>query len=144
MKQPRARRPNPDAAAVSSPSWLSAQTRSGVLAIAGEIDAATAPAVTVEPLISAGTDLRIDVRDVTFIGAAGLHVLEDAARALQGRSRMTLLEPSRVVLRAIELIGLRGDLGIVTPIPRYDIALAQRTSDCTAAGRRLGSPVGAD
>jgi anti-anti-sigma factor len=129
MKQPRARRTIDDA---SSRGPLTVQKRSGVLAVAGELDAATAPAVTaaLEPLIGAGAHVQINVRDVTFIGSAGLHVLEDAALSLPGGSRVILLDPSRVVLRAIELIGLRGDIDIVTPIPRYDVALAQRTSDC--------------
>jgi anti-sigma B factor antagonist len=91
----------------------------GVLVVAGEIDAVTAPAVSaaLEPLVDAGTDVRINLRNVTFIGSAGLRVLAHAAAALQGGARVILLDPSRVVLRAFELAGLCDDVDAVTSIP---------------------------
>ena len=100
MKQPRARRTSDDGSLPSPPRWLTVQTRSDVLAVAGEIDAATAPAVTaaLEPLITAGAQVR-----------------------------------------AIELIGRRGDIDIVTPTP--GVALAQCTSDCAPATATPARPL---
>jgi anti-anti-sigma regulatory factor len=42
-------------------------------------DLATAPIVTaaLRPLVRAGGDVLIDVRDVTFIGSEGIHLLDE-------------------------------------------------------------------
>lgn len=103
---------------------VSTQTRFGVLVVGGELDSATAPtlAASLAPLLEAGGHVRVNARAVTFIGAAGLQVLIDAARALGTRGRLVVLDPSPVVRRAIELFGLRAMVDVVIPVRRHDVA----------------------
>src|SRR5207244_6449580 len=67
----------------------------------GEIDIATAPAIRrfLMAAISGGNvHLAVDMSGVTFIGAAGIGVLVDAAsRAREAGGSLSLLAPSRQV-----------------------------------------------
>ena len=82
------------------------------LAVAGELDIATAPLLR-ETLLRAldrdnVPDLLVDLSGVTFVDSSGLAVLLMAARrwAAEGRS-FVVHEPSRAVSRIIDLTGVR-------------------------------------
>ena len=75
----------------------------GVVAVAGELDAATAGQLTRR--LSAPPAVRvIDLSGVTFIDASGLRVLVDACD--RAASRCRLRAPSRPVVRLCEITGL--------------------------------------
>jgi anti-anti-sigma factor len=57
-------------------------------------------------MVAGAGDLTIDLRGLTFIDSAGVHLLIDCASALSGRGRLRLLEPRRSVARVIETTGL--------------------------------------
>ena len=94
---------------------FSLRRRFGVLVVGGELDSIGAPwlAAALEPLLAIGGHLRISLREVTFLGSPGLHVLADAAGALTDRGRLVILNPSTAAERAIHAAGLRGSLDIV-------------------------------
>ena len=80
------------------------------LRVSGEIDLYTAPALrdaALEALRHHGTNLRVDLRDVTFMDSTGIEVLLATRRraALEGGS-LTLIRPTHAVRRIIEVTGL--------------------------------------
>ena len=68
----------------------------GVLVVAGELDLAGA-AILRRALASAVAVSALDLRGVTFIDAAGLHALDDAAH-------LALRAPSPAVGRLLDLV----------------------------------------
>ena len=76
----------------------------GVVAVAGELDAATAGQLT-RRLAAPPTVTVIDLSDVTFIDAGGLRALIDAT-GCAGANRRRLRSPSRPVVRICEITGL--------------------------------------
>lgn len=81
----------------------------GELHVAGEIDAATCTILRDAIDAHLSTDVvRLDMADVTFIDSTGLQVLA-AARAVRD---VTLVRPSDVVRRAVEITGLDRILSI--------------------------------
>ena len=87
---------------------------SATVVLDGEIDIATAPAIRrlLMAAISGGdVQLAVDMSGVTFIGAAGIGVLVDAAnRAREGGGGLSLLAPSRQVRRLVDVLHLDGIL----------------------------------
>ena len=85
---------------------------SEAVVVGGELDATTVPLLhdVLVPMIRAGGRLRIDLRDVTFIGSNGLHLLADTAAALGTTGRVVVVDPSPAVRRVIGLFG--NELGI--------------------------------
>ena len=76
----------------------------GVVAVAGELDAATAGQLARR--LSAPPEVRvIDLSGVTFIDASGLRTLVDAT-GCGGANRRRLRSPSRPVVRLCEITGL--------------------------------------
>lgn len=76
----------------------------GVVAVAGELDAATAGQLARR--LSAPPAVRvIDLSGVTFIDASGLRALVEAA-GCAGADRRRLRSPSRPVIRLCEITGL--------------------------------------
>jgi len=74
---------------------------SATVVLDGEIDIATAPAtrrVLMAAISGGNVHLAVDMSGVTFIGAAGIGVLVDAAsRAREAGGSLSLLAPSRQV-----------------------------------------------
>jgi anti-sigma B factor antagonist len=83
---------------------------SATVVLDGEIDIATAPAIRrfLMAAISGGNvHLAVDMSGVTFIGAAGIGVLVDAAnRAREAGGSLSLLAPSRQVRWLLDVLHL--------------------------------------
>ena len=82
-----------------------------VLALAGELDIASASAVDAELAGAEGAArlarLVIDLRDVTFIDSSGLRlVIEANRRAETAAHRLALVRPSDRVFRAFQISGI--------------------------------------
>jgi anti-sigma B factor antagonist len=71
----------------------------------GEVDLATMAAFeqTLERGIGTDCDLVVDLSELTFIDAAGLRALSEAAARV---SRLSLVGPSRHLARLLHLVGL--------------------------------------
>jgi anti-anti-sigma factor len=82
--------------------------------VGGALDATTVPLVrdALLPLIRTGARLRIDLRDVTFFGSSGLHLLADTATALGTTGRVVVVDPSPVTERVLELFAAELDIDI--------------------------------
>ena len=80
-----------------------------VLHVGGEIDLATAQdfADALEHAISADSKLVVDLADVTFIDAAGLHAILHAAHVRRFDGPLTLVNAARVAW-LLRLVGLDG------------------------------------
>jgi anti-sigma B factor antagonist len=79
------------------------------LAVSGEIDAHTAPALksAADEALAQRSELRLDMSEVEFIDSSGLGVLvsiTEAARDAGGD--LVVVTPSRAVVRLLELSGL--------------------------------------
>jgi anti-sigma B factor antagonist len=87
---------------------------SATIALDGEIDIATAPAIRrfLMAAISGGdVHLAVDMVGVTFIGAAGIGVLVAAAnRAREAGGGLSLLAPSPQLRRLLDVLHLDGIL----------------------------------
>ena len=83
---------------------------SATVVLDGEIDIATAPAIRrlLMAAISGGdVHVAVDMSGVTFIGAAGIGVLVDAAnRAREAAGGLSLLAPSRQVRWLLDVLHL--------------------------------------
>jgi anti-sigma B factor antagonist len=102
-----------------SPVHLSATTyRAGeaeVLALAGELDMATAPeanAALERRLAQAPSVLVVDLTAVTFLGSVGLAALARAHEAAGDRVSLRVVAANRAVRRPIELTGLIEELAV--------------------------------
>jgi anti-anti-sigma factor len=83
-------------------------SRNPVLALAGEIDMASAEGVTssLKPLIEAGGPVVVDVSRVTFMDSSGLHLLVEAAMALGERGCIIIHGANGAVARVVEITRL--------------------------------------
>jgi anti-sigma B factor antagonist len=78
-----------------------------VVAVAGEVDIASAPALRseLETALDAGTpELWVDLCATTFMDSSGVHVLADAQRLAE--ERLTIVCPPGDVRRVLDLTGL--------------------------------------
>jgi anti-sigma B factor antagonist len=102
--------------------------RVAVVRVAGDIDMSTTPELTERALPVAETGppgMVVDLSDVSFMGAAGLHVLEGLQEALRHRGgELAVVAPGGIALRVLEVTGLDRSLGV--------------TSSYAAARARLG------
>jgi anti-sigma B factor antagonist len=76
--------------------------------LTGEIDMATAPALT-EALLTAmagGKTITIDMADVTFMDSSGLQAILAAAAEATTDDPLVVKDPSAAVLRVMELVGV--------------------------------------
>jgi anti-sigma B factor antagonist len=76
--------------------------------LTGEIDMATAPALT-EALLAAmagGKTITIDMADVTFMDSSGLQAILTAAAEATTEDPLVVKDPSAAVLRVMELVGV--------------------------------------
>jgi anti-anti-sigma factor len=121
---------------VRRPHWqrwsngMTVQIHQGVVVVTGELDRATAPtlAAALVPLIEVGGQLRIDTRQLTYIGAAGLHVLDDAAHAIGDHGRVVVFDPSPIMLRAIGLVNAQRVVDVIQATPRQRHRIPRNTS----------------
>jgi anti-anti-sigma factor len=76
------------------------------LALAGELDLATAPTLLerARPLLDGEGDLRLVLRDVSFIDSQGIRAFIRLARSLGDRGRLVLAEPSPEVRKLFEIV----------------------------------------
>jgi anti-sigma B factor antagonist len=91
-----------------------------VVRIAGEIDMSTTPELVERLLPAAESGLRglvVDLSGVGFMGAAGIHVLEQLQDALRRRGgELAVVAPGGIPLRVLEITKLAGPLGAVPTI----------------------------
>jgi anti-anti-sigma factor len=76
------------------------------LALAGELDLATTPMLLdrAELLLEDPGDLRLVLTEVTFIDSQGIRAFIRLARALDGRGRLVLAEPSSEVRKLFDIV----------------------------------------
>jgi anti-anti-sigma factor len=68
---------------------------------------------SLEAAIARGDDVRLDLSDLSYIGAAALRAIRDAAETLQARGgRLTLVSPRPVVKNVVTLMGFTESLRI--------------------------------
>ena len=85
------------------------ESESSSVALRGEIDAHSAPALAgrFETLPAGDDDVVIDMADVTFMDSSGLRVLIDLHERLGAASRRLVIDsPSQPVTRLLEVAGL--------------------------------------
>lgn len=87
-----------------------------VVTARGEVDSLTGPLlkdVSLANLRPAGPPLVIDLTEVSFLGAAGLGILDDLGKAAAAANvRLTLIANTRVVLRPLTITGLHREFDI--------------------------------
>ncbi len=84
------------------------------LALAGDIDAHTAPALAEAIGASDRDHLVLDMAGVEFLDSSGLRVLIEAHQAARADGRtVQLANPSTVVSRLLEISGIDGYLNVV-------------------------------
>jgi anti-anti-sigma factor len=76
------------------------------LALAGELDLATTPMLLdrADVLLEGTGDLRLVLAEVTFIDSQGIRAFIQLARALDGRGRLVLAEPSSEVRKLFDIV----------------------------------------
>ncbi|HYR61772.1 MAG TPA: STAS domain-containing protein [Actinomycetota bacterium] len=76
--------------------------------LVGELDvSSTGPLADLLATDLAGPgDLTLDLRGLTFMDSAGIHLFIKTATALTGRGNLRLLEPASGIARVIETTGL--------------------------------------
>jgi anti-sigma B factor antagonist len=83
--------------------------RRSVLALSGEIDVATAPALSaaIDAALAGGaTELWIDLTGTSFLDSSGVHALYDGHREASALNRRLLVIcPSGMARRVLELVG---------------------------------------
>jgi anti-sigma B factor antagonist len=86
-----------------------------VVALSGELDVASSPALSEEliQLIARGsTDLVIDLGSLDFIDSTGLSAILKVNKSLEGKGQLVLREPTPMVRQVLEITGLTGALRI--------------------------------
>jgi anti-anti-sigma factor len=78
-----------------------------VLAVAGEIDLATAPQLAACLVDATGRDVAVDLSAVTFLDSSGLSALVAGSRAVaEGGHVLRTFGESDTILRVLEISGL--------------------------------------
>ncbi len=87
------------------------------IAVGGELDMSTVPRLR-GPLLAGCKDadaLRLDLSALTFMDSTGLHLLAEAAETASGSGcALTLTSPSAIVVKMLDLTGLRDAFSIET------------------------------
>lgn len=110
--------PAVEASTDDPPFSVSASTAgTGIITVGarGEIDLLTAPRVgtALEAAQDQAAAVLLDLREVGFLGSAGLSVLVDATRrAADRQGRFAVLVTAHAVARAIEITGLDSALAV--------------------------------
>lgn len=86
----------------------------GVLTLRGAVDAHTAGQLETSLVdVADQPEVRLDMADVTFLDSSGLRVVIAAQKRLdEAERRLVLRSPSEVVLRLIEITGLRDHIRV--------------------------------
>ena len=94
---------------------LSISRSSSGLVVSGEVDASNVARLvgSLTPLPGESGEVTLDMSGVAFMDSSGLRALIDAhRRAEQSLRRLMITNPSRIVLRLIDLSGLRDVLHV--------------------------------
>jgi len=81
----------------------------------GEADGASSESLqySLRAAVARSHDVRLDLSDLSFIGAASLSTIRDAARTLDARGgRLTLVSPRPVVRHVVTLMGFPASIAI--------------------------------
>lgn len=75
----------------------------------GELDLASSPALleTVMPAVREAGDLRLDLKELSFIDSSGIRAFLILAEELGNRGRLLLASPSRAVQHTLKLVGIQ-------------------------------------
>ena len=84
------------------------RTTADGLALAGELDMGGVAALeaALDPLLSAGGDVTLDLGELDFVDSSGVNLFVDVLARLAPNGRLILREPKGVVLRLLEVSGL--------------------------------------
>ena len=63
--------------------------------------------MALEPLVTAGGDIFLDVSALSFLDSSGIFVLARAAAAVEGRGTVVLLHPAPTLRRVVGVAGLQ-------------------------------------
>jgi anti-anti-sigma factor len=88
---------------------------SGETVLRGEADGRSAESLarSLAVTIARSDDVRLDLRDLSYVGAAGLRAIRDAGEALAARGgRLTLVSPRPVVTQVVTLMGLTESIAV--------------------------------
>ena len=86
--------------------FVTEQARPGSLRLLGELDAAGVPEVWAQ-LAAVDGDVELDCAGLTFIDASGVRLFVAVRAACEARgARLSIVNPSRCVIRLVELTGL--------------------------------------
>ena len=79
-----------------------------VLSVAGEIDLASAPQFkeALDQVAAEKVSVTIDLAEVTFMDGTGLHALFTFASGTNGNGPVRIVNPSRTVLRTMQIVGM--------------------------------------
>ena len=96
------------------PTRLTIEHTGASIAIAGELDAHSAPALRDELATSTSRgDTVVDMSGITFMDSSGLRVLIDAhQRAAENDTALVLHDPSTPVRRVLEIAGVLDHLEV--------------------------------
>jgi anti-anti-sigma factor len=74
----------------------------------GELDLASAPLLldTVRPLTTEDGDLRLDLKELTFVDSSGIRAFLILAEELGTRGKLVLADPAPPVEHTLQLVGL--------------------------------------
>jgi anti-sigma B factor antagonist len=96
-----------------APDLLTITPAPGGLALAGEIDAHTAPSLETA-IGQLDGDVALDLAEVEFVDSSGLRIIIEAHHALVARDAvLTIRNPSPAVQRLLEISGVDGYLNVV-------------------------------
>ena len=88
------------------------QERPGQLRLLGELDLAGVPEVWAR-LAGASGDVELDVAGLSFIDASGLGLFVAIQACCRARgARLSIVNPSRCVIRLVDLTGLAATLDV--------------------------------
>jgi len=101
--------------------------RIAVAHVRGEVDMSTTPAL-LERLLPAAesgpTRLVVDLSGVAFMGAAGIHALEEVKASLIRRGgKLAVVAPGGIPLRVLEVTRMKRALGVVPTVDAARISL---------------------
>jgi anti-anti-sigma factor len=98
-----------DAAGGAPSELLVERSAGGATVLRGEAEGHSAESLarSLEATIARGDDVRLDLSDLSYMGAASLRAIRDAAEVLETRGgRLTLVSPRPVVRHVVKLMGL--------------------------------------
>lgn len=85
-----------------------------IVAITGRLDTITAPDFesAVNPVLNDVNELVVDLKELDYISSSGLRALVGAAKMMDGKGTMKVINPNDVVMDIFMVTGLDGILNI--------------------------------